>query len=428
MKIVRSVGRAVVPVALALAVAAAGCSSKPPAGPDPVRPVKTLIVTAGDDTHTRAFPGRVEASKRAEIAFQVPGLIVSLPVKEGQKVARGEVIAQLRQDEFQARVKSLQGQYDQARAALRALQAGERTEQQLRLESNVRAAQAKLANARTEFNRSERLFASRAVARAEVELRQTELRVAHEEHQAALQLLEKGTSAREEDIEAQEAQVRTAEGRLVEANLQLQDSTLRAPFDGVIAQRFVEENQTVQAKAPVVRFQDVDEIEVAVDVPETVMVRDVRTADILSLVAELSGAPGIQFPVRIKEVAQTADSVTQTFQIRVAMKAPPDFRVLPGMTATVTATYRRAGVLGGRILVPVSAVMQDPDGKQVAWVVATDGTVSRRPVKLGPPTGGRIEVVEGLKDGERIAVAGVTFLRDGMTVRDLGDALGGAQP
>ena len=112
-------------------------------------------------------------------------------------------------------------------------------------------------------------------------------------------MLEKGTIAREEDIEAKEAEVRGLEGRVVEANIQLEDCTLRAPYDGVIAQRFVEEEQNVQAKEPVVRFQDVDEIDIAVDVPETVMAADIRSADIVQMVAEFSGAPGLQFPVQI---------------------------------------------------------------------------------------------------------------------------------
>ena len=143
---------------------------------------------------------------------------------------------------------------------------------------------------------------------------------------------------------------------MVEANIQLEDTTLRAPYDGVIAQRFVEEQQNVRAKEPVVRFQDVDEIDIAVDVPETVMAADIRSADIVQMFAKFSGAPGLQFPVQIREIAQAADPTTQTFQVRVAMKSPPDINVLPGMTATVTVTYRRADILGNRILVPISAV------------------------------------------------------------------------
>jgi RND family efflux transporter MFP subunit len=384
-----------------------------------------MVVAAGDDTHERSFPGKVEASRRVELAFQVPGLLVKLPVKEGQKVEKNQVIGELRQDEFKARLTALQGQLDRARAGLAALKAGERPEERLRREAQVRAAEARLANARAVAERSKSLLPRGAASRQQVDADEAAYRVAEEDLQSARQLLEQGVIGREEDIQASEAEVRGLEGRVVEANIQLRDTTLRAPYAGVIAQRFVEEGQNVQAKAPIVRLQDANEIEIVVDVPETVMAADIQSADILQMVAELSGAPGLQFPVRIREIAQVADPTTQTFKVRAAMQALEGVRVLPGMTATVTVTYRRARILGNQIRVPVSAVLKEANGEQVAWVVGPEDTVTRRPVKLGSVAGGDVEITSGLQPGDRIAVAGVTFLRDGMKVRDLGDALGG---
>src|SRR5262249_31944257 len=154
-------------------------------------------------------------------------------------------IGQLRQDTFEAQLKALKGQLDQARAVLSALRAGDRPETRLALEAQVRAAEAKLANALTELNRSTKLLQSMATSHADHNLAVTAYRVAQEDHKAAVQALEKGTIAREEDLEAQEAVVRGLEGRVVEAKIQLDDSTLRAPYDGVIAKRFVEQGQTV---------------------------------------------------------------------------------------------------------------------------------------------------------------------------------------
>jgi membrane fusion protein, multidrug efflux system len=405
-----------------------GCSNKAPPPSEVARPVKTMVVAAGGDLHVRTFPGKIEASKKVELAFQVSGLLVKLPVKAGQKIAKGELIAQLRQDEFQARLKALQSQLDQARAALRALRAGERPEEMLRRESQVRAAEAKLVNARTELNRAEQLRRSNAIARADLDVAVTAVRVAEEDHASARQILEKGTIGREEDIEAMEANVRGLEAQVVESNIQLMDCTLLAPYDGVIAQRFVELNQNIKAKEPVVKLQDAEEVDVAVDVPETIMASDIRLADIVELLVEVSGAPGLQFPAQIREVAKQADPITQTFKVRAAMKVSPGVRILPGMTATVTLTYRRASILGNQILVPISAVFKEATGEQVAWVLGPDQTVTRRPVKIGEASGGRIEIVDGLQPGDRIAVAGLPFLRQGMKVRDLGEALGGGQP
>ena len=93
------------PVALIIICLTAGCSRPNETRSEIARPVKTMVVAAGDQSLARTFPGKVEASKTVELAFQVPGLLVKLPVKEGQKVAKGEVVAQLRQDEFQARLQ-----------------------------------------------------------------------------------------------------------------------------------------------------------------------------------------------------------------------------------------------------------------------------------------------------------------------------------
>jgi len=408
--------------ALLLAV---GCTDEAPPAASGVRPVKTLVMTVGDETRQRTFPGRVEASRRVELAFQVPGVIAQLPVKEGQRVAKGDLIAQLRQDEFQARLDALQGELDQARAALTALRAGERREEQLRRQAVVRQAEARLANARADLDRARRLVQSRAMSQAEFDRTEATYRVAVEEQKAAVQSSEQATIGREEDILAKEASVRALEARVVEADIQLRDSTLEAPYDGVIASRFVEAGQNVRAKDPIVRFQDVDEIEIVVDVPESVMVGDIQRADIVEMLASLSGAPGLQFPVQIREIGQVADATTQTFQVRTAMQAPEGLQVLPGMTATVTVAYRRAGVLGDRMLAPTAAVVQRDNGDQAVWVIGADGKASARVVKVGSISGGRVEILEGLAPGERIATAGVSFLRDGMKVRDLGDALGG---
>ncbi len=414
------------PLALAMMLLTAGCSSETQTRSEAARPVKTMLVGTGNEPSVRTFPGKVEASKSVELAFQVPGLLVQLPVKEGQKVAKGQMIAQLRQDEFQARLKSVQGQLDQARATLSALQLGERPEERLRREAQLRAAEAKVANAKTEFDRYARLIKTSAVSRSEYELAETAYRVAQEDQKAALQLVEKGTGARKEDIDAQAAQVRAIEGRLAEANLQLRDTTLRAPYDGVVAQRSVDEGQTIIANKPVVIFQNLDEIDVVADVPEAAIAAGIRSPAITNMVAELSAVPGRQFPVRVKEVAQVADPTTQTFPVRVVMTAPRGVTVLPGMTATIIATYQRPGTQGKRILVPISAVYKQNSGDQVAWVVGPYEMISRRVVKMGSATGGDVEILAGLRPGDRVVVAGAPFLSEGMKVRDLGDALGGS--
>lgn len=412
-------------MALPLVFLLGGCSQVTTPEAQRARPVKTMVVTPGDELRELSFPGKVAASKTAELAFMVSGLLVKYPVTEGLRVGKGEIIAQLRQDEFQAQLGIAQSQFDRAQSDLAALKAGERTEQRQRLEAQLRAAEATLANAESEYNRHAGLLRSGSISRAVYERVETAFLVAQEELKSAQQLLEKSLVARQEVIDSKEAEIRGLESRLAETKIQLKDSTLLAPYNGVVARRFVERQQSIRAQTPVVLFQDLEEIHIAVDVPEAVMTTEVRLTEAERIMAEFSGVPGRRFPVTIAEVAQIADPRTQTFNVRFAMKVPPDLNLLPGMTARVSLFYRSRPISGKSFYVPVSAVFRDSSGEQVVWIIGPDKGVVRRPVKIGDPSGGRIEILEGLQAGDRIAVAGVSFLREGMKVRDLGDALGG---
>jgi membrane fusion protein, multidrug efflux system len=328
------------PLALSIICLAPGCSRKNTTRSETVRTVKTITIPTEDRFDVRSFPGRVEASKRVELAFQVPGVLVNLPVKEGQSVARGEIIAQLRSEGFKARLETVQGQLDQARAVLKALHLGDRPEEQLLQEAQEHVTAVKLANARTEFERYAQLAQSGAASRSEYDLAETNYLVAQEDHKTALQLIERRTPGRQLDIDAQEAAVRRFSGLVGEAKLRLEDCTLRAPFDGVVAERFVDEGQSITVNRPVVRFQSFGAIDIVVNVPAAVMTSDIRSRSIEGFLAEISGAPGRQYPVHIKEVPQVADATTRTFPVRFEMKPPSDLTVLPGMTATVTVSYR----------------------------------------------------------------------------------------
>lgn len=417
-------GRALLATALLGSVGLAACTREGPAQVHLPRPVKTEVVGTGGASMDRSLPGRVQASSEADLAFQVPGVLISLPVRAGQKVAKGETIAELRKDEFEARVTSLQAQLDGARISLRALREGDRPEERLRQDTRVRAAEAKLANAKAHFERLQQLIGNNAISRKEFELGETNYRVAQEELNAALQTRDMALVARTEDIEEAEAQIRGLEGRTREAEIQLADCTLKAPFDGVVAQRFVDANQSITARTPVVRFQASDGLEVAVDVPEAIMATDLRTVDTSRKVAEFAAAPGRQVPIEVREVAQSADPATQTFRVRFGLMGDPGIHLLPGMTATVRMNSG-AGSDGSAVMVPISAVYREGGGEQIVWMIGQDLTARRRPVKLGATSGDRVEVVQGIAPGDRIAIAGVSFLSEGQKVRDLGDSLGG---
>jgi RND family efflux transporter MFP subunit len=211
-----------------------------------------------------------------------------------------------------------------------------------------------------------------------------------------------------------------ARAQLEDARNRLKDTTLRAPFDGVISKRFVENYQKVQAKEPIVNLQDISRIEVLVDVPELLMA-DLRARRHLKILAMFESIPDKQFPLEVKEYSTQADPATQTYQVVLVMDQPAEANILPGMTAMVTAEVIEdaPGTGPGNISIPAIAVLDAPGDHPYVWRFdAKTSTVHKVPVKIGRLQGSRnILITEGLKGGETIVVAGVTQLEEGMKVR-----------
>ncbi len=207
-----------------------------------------------------------------------------------------------------------------------------------------------------------------------------------------------------------------AKARLEDAKNALCDTTLTAPFDGVIAKRYVENFYKVKAKEPIASLQDISKIEIVVNVPELIMaaLKD-NSADKVSVSFE--SIPGKEFPLEIKEYSTEADPATQTYEVVFVMASPEGASILPGMTATVTASFRNQK--GLEIIVPALAVLDAPGDKPYVWVLDEKaGVVHRRFVSVGSLKDSCcIRVTDGLKPGETIVIAGVAKLADGMKVR-----------
>ena len=208
-----------------------------------------------------------------------------------------------------------------------------------------------------------------------------------------------------------------------DAEANLSDTYLRAPFSGRIGETFVENFEDVQAKQAILSLIDTSYVDIVVDVPEALLatVLDLQAVEV---VARFDTAPGREFELRLKEVANQADPRTQTYRVTLTMRQPEGINILPGMTANV-----KGKVIQGRedeFVVPAVAVVADESGKSNLWVVDRQTmTVGRRPVRLGDLVGtDSIEILDGVSSGEMVAVTGVSMLREGMKIRDLSEVEG----
>jgi RND family efflux transporter MFP subunit len=222
------------------------------------------------------------------------------------------------------------------------------------------------------------------------------------------------------ELELRRSQRDVAKARLDEANRNLGYTYLRAPFDGNIGRRYVENFMDVRAQEEIVDLNDVTSVEIIFDVAEN-LVKGIEAGWNAEVFAVFDAAPDKRFPLRRKEIATRADPTTQTFRATFTMPQPDDLLLLPGMTAEVRVviTTTEAVVEDDRTTIPALAVIGGPSGEAFVWVVDPDKmTVRKQEVTVGPMTGTEnIVVREGLQTGDIIVIAGVTQLQEGLEVR-----------
>lgn len=222
------------------------------------------------------------------------------------------------------------------------------------------------------------------------------------------------------DLELRQAQRDVAKAHLDEAKQNLMYTYLRAPFEGQIGRRYVENYMDVRAQDEIVDLNDVENVELIVNVAEN-LIKGVRQGAVAESYAVFEAAPGVDFPLTLKEASNRADPETQTFKITFTMPQPDQFNLLPGMTAEVriVITQIENEVELQTINIPAIAVMGDENGDEFVYVVNVQSmTVSKRVVTVGRMSGSAdILILDGLEGGETVVVAGLTKLRDGMKVR-----------
>lgn len=341
-----------------------------------IRPVKMLTIVSDDEVVQRSYPGRVRAARRVDLSFQVGGPLIELPVDEGQEVKKGEVLARIDPRDFETNLRNAEGQLAKAYAALR--------------------------SAKSEYDRIKRIRDADPGAASESML-----------------------VKRQEAVDTILADIASLTASVEAARNSLDDTYLRASFDGFISKRYAENFQEVRPQEPILSLDFLDKLEIIVDIPETLMAQ-LQNNQHLEIFAEFAAAPGKQYDLSAKEFSTRADAATQTYQIVLEMDRPDDINILPGMTTTVQRITSFAEKGSNTFTIPAYAVFADDTGKPQVWVVnQQEMTVHRRPIQTGELVGeDGIEITDGLQSGEVIAVTGVTLLQEGMKVRDLAQVEG----
>ncbi len=227
------------------------------------------------------------------------------------------------------------------------------------------------------------------------------------------QLTISASEAQREDAQTSYALARVGQRN---AEVALENATLLAPFDALVATRNVANFTTTNAGAPVVRLHDMSELRIEIDVPEVLFQRAGEDPNV-SLVAQFPTGPET-YPLEIREFNAEASAVGQTFQITLAMERPADVVALPGSSVTVLATLD-AGT--AQMVVPGTAIRIANDGStsvlRFSPAGAETGTVEEVDVEIEPTRDGAFAIVSGLESGTEIVRIGAQALEDGAEVR-----------
>ncbi|GAB4361769.1 MAG: efflux RND transporter periplasmic adaptor subunit [Deltaproteobacteria bacterium] len=367
---------------LAAAMLAAGCSgggtgaaeAKKEEGPAPVS-VEAERVTAADLHEEIEATGTLAPRREAVVKSEFGGTVAEMYVTQWVRVKRGDPLARVDSREAEAVVKRARAGVEMARAALLEAEAGKQ-------------------RAEREFERTKQLLAAGLATRRQMDDARTERDAAQARYEAA----EARRAAAEE--EARQAETRASK------------AVLRAPFDGVVAERMVTVGEVVgEMQKALFRIVDNRLLDLTLSVPSGEM-RAVRVGQ--PVLFRTDAFPGETFRGTVKFINPSVDPADRSVKV-IAEVPNPSERLKGGLFVRGTI---RTGTRKAVLLVPRSALFSWDLEAGTATLFLADGGIARsRTVRTGIVSGDRVQVTDGIREGDHVVTRGGFNVRDGDRIR-----------
>lgn len=360
---------------------------------------------------TLELSGTLEPQRKATLSTRLSGRILELSLEEGDKVYAGQVLARVDTSDLesrtaQARAGELVAQAGtvQAGASVRTAQSGlDQAEAQVKaLESQRGEVQARLELARTNDRRQSLLFEEGAVSKQEADRARADFLVARsqsEQLEANLKRAQAGVSAARARVEEASTGVSSSQAMVAQARAgtaavasDLSYGTLLAPFPGVVTQKFLRQGEMATPGAPLLEIQDLYHLQLLVAVPEE-QLDQVKVGQILSL--EIAGR---KLRGKVRQRVPSADPASRSFIAKIAVENPRA-ELIPGMFGRLALPVGQRTAL----YVPQKALTRRGQLEEVQ-VLGADGVAELRLVKTGQPQGDQVEILSGLRAGDRVAL------------------------
>jgi membrane fusion protein, multidrug efflux system len=378
--------------ALLLAAGCSGAAQAKKSAADAV-PVNVMQVQRVELRREVEAVGTLAARDQAVVSAEVAGRVARLGADMGDHVKAGTPLVFLDAEKLRYRADEQQAALDQTRARLGGrgadLPAPEQT-------PDVLSAAARRAEAEQQLERARRLAAKNLVSKEDLERAETQLQTARAAHDAAI--------AAERQLRAE---VVAREATLRGATRDLQDAVIRAPFEGVVAERMVSQGQLLAVQAPVMRLVRVSPLRLTAEIPEK-FGPGIHVGQTVSL--RTDAYPDAPVEGRITRISPDVNLKSRAFSIEAEVPNE-DGALKPGTFARLKVATNRVDTA---LVVPVTAV-QTRYGTSMVFVVRDD-TLASAEVKLGDRLGQRVEIREGLDAGATIVADNVDGLTPGVRV------------
>ncbi|MEM7402388.1 MAG: efflux RND transporter periplasmic adaptor subunit [Pseudomonadota bacterium] len=328
-----------------------------------LRTVRSIVISTPENGVTRTFSGTAKADFQSNLSFRVSGTIETLEFNVGDQLKAGQVIATLDPSDYQL----------QAQQAV----------------ANLAQADATLRNAKANFERTKSLYENNNISRDQLDTARS-------------------------NADSSAAQVRASNKALELARLNVSYTKLYAAETCGVAEKNAEQNEYVTAGQTILVVTCGEQLEIGLDIPESVIGQIKNDMDAL---ITFSVAPDIEFMGKVTEVG-VASSASTTYPVTVALEQTPE-GLRPGLAAQVSFRFENDSQLD-HFVVPAVAVGEDVSGKYIYIVENTSkdnvGVIKKQKVQTGELTPSGLEIIEGVKEGDRVVTAGVNIVREGLEV------------
>jgi RND family efflux transporter MFP subunit len=397
---IRSFRRAILPgAALVAALYSAACSGTQTSAAAPPEPAAVAVRSAQVQGQTidrfLRVTGSLAADEQADVAAETAGRVIGTPIERGTRVTAGTVLIRVSATEADASLREADANAAQLEARL-GLSAGHPFDPSK--VPDVLNAKASLDLAEAEFSRIKALLEQKVVSQAEYDQRFTQVQAARQQYQAAQNTAKQSYRS-----------LLAARARVDLARKSAADTVVRAPFNGIVAERLVSTGDYVSRGMKVATVVRIDPVRVELTVPEQYL-SQVKAGQPVRL--SVDAYPGETFTAHVRFVSPALKADQRALTVE-AVAANVDGRLKPGLFATALLQQPKPAPA---LLVPASSV-ETVAGTSRVYVIAADNKIEERIVTLGEQVGDRVEIASGVKAGERVAANPRGKLADGVRVQ-----------